>query len=349
MDIRSFLESRGHAAALGATAVLFSAVAAHAALSQDAERGAAAVRVSAAGAAVASNPAPVYAKPDFSLITQAWMPEALARPEGKKAFVSTPKPRVVANVLGQRKPDPGPDRVLPAAPVPAATAEPGRVTLRWAPVAKGASVATVSEIRVLRRGPGDAALASVVTLKGDATAWEDVNVKARAAYEYRLVVATAQKTKDGRAESDHSPAARATCPAGAEIRFSAGSEGNAAILLVRKWVEGDWIERAFTVFPRNEDAGRSGAIGGVVAHEGKRVDFACGFTLLSIRKEIRRFTVPFQERQIEDGQLVARQVRKEMSRECLRIEFTDDTGTKCRLWKEGDLPADAEPLTDEDR
>ncbi|KAF0245460.1 MAG: hypothetical protein FD180_1579 [Planctomycetota bacterium] len=349
MDARNFFESRGHAAALGASAVLFAAVAAHAALGGDAERDAASVRASAAGAAVVSNPAPKFATPDYSSISVAWSTSAVTEPDGKRAFVSAPKPRVIANVRGRKPADAPPDRILPAPPVPEATAAPGRVSLRWTAVATGSTVAAVSEIRMLRRGPGDNSAVLVATLKGDATAWEDADVKPRAVYEYRLVVATAQLTKDGRKESGMSAAAQATCPAGADIRFTAGSEGNAAIVIVRKWLDGEWLEQSFTAFPRNEERAHDGAIGGFAVREGKRVDFACGFTLLSIRREIRRFTVPFQEREIVKGVLQVREVRREMSRELLRIEFIDDTGATRKLWKEGDLPENAEPLTENDR
>ena len=79
------------------------------------------------------------------------------------------------------------------------------------------------------------------------------------------------------------------------------------------------------------------------------MDFSCGFTLLAIRRENRRFTVPSQETTIVNGRLQVRHVRKEMSRECLRIEFTDDTMARRALWREGDLPERAEPLTENDK
>jgi hypothetical protein len=188
----------------------------------------------------------------------------------------------------------------------------------------------------------------VATLKGEATAWDDDAVKPRKSYEYRLAVATSQATKDGRIESVLSVAATAACPAGAGIRFTGGS-GSTAFIVVRKWIDGDWVEQSFTAWPRNEETGRDGAIGGVAVREGKRVDFGCGFTLLAIRRETRRFTVPFEERELLKGQLVVRKTRREMSRECFRIEFTDDTGTKRRAWNEGDLPENSEPVAETDR
>ncbi|MEK7467443.1 MAG: hypothetical protein AAB074_08520 [Planctomycetota bacterium] len=349
MDVRNFLESRGHAAALGVSAVLFAAMAAHAALGHDDARAAAGVRTSAAAAAVASNPGPAFVKPDYSAVTFAWSPAAIAAPEGKRGYVSAPRTRVLLNVIGQKKADPGPKLLLPAPPVPQATAEPGRVSLQWPPVTKGARVAPVSEIRVMRRGPGDRAGVAVASLKGDATAWEDKDVKPRSTYDYRLQVATTHETEDGRRISADSPPAAATCPAGADVRFTAGSEGNAAILVVRKWIQGEWLEHSFTVLPFNEETGKDGAIGGMAVREGKRVDFSCGFTLLAIRREIRRFTVPFQEREVVDGELKVRHVRRESSRECLRVEFKDDTGVTRKLWKEGDLPENAEPLGEGDK
>ena len=347
MDVRSFLETRGHAAALSVSAVLFAAVAAHAALGHEEERDAVALRATAARAAVASNPAPIFGKPDYSTISAAWSPSAVAAPDGKRAYVSSSKTRVVANVIGKPRIGDKPI-VLPAAPAPEASVVPGRVSLRWSPVVKGAGVATVSEIRVLRRGPGDIAAAVVATLKADATAWEDANVKPRAEYEYWLQISTAQVTKDGRRESDSSAATQATCPAGADIRFTGGSDG-AAFVIVRKWIDGEWLEQSFSAWPRNEENGRGGEIGRVIVRNGKQLDFACGFTLLAIRREIRRFTVPWEERRIVNGVIVARKMRREMSRECLRVEFTDDAGATRKIWKEGDLPENAEPLGENDK
>ncbi len=349
MDMRSLLESRGHAAAISASAVLLAAVAAHAAMGRDGERDALDVRAAAARSVLNSNPAPELPRPDFSGIAAAWDASSIVAPEGKRAFVSAPRPRVTARVIPSALREPGPDKKdLPAAPAPVASVSPGRVALKWDAIAAGPGVATISAIRVWRQAAGEGEPALVATLPGSAVEWADDSVRPRATYEYRLQLVTLQETAGGARESARSGAAAATSPSDADIVFTGGSE-SVAIIGVRKWSGGEWQEESFMVRPRDEEQGRDGAIGGVIVKSNRKLDFSCGFVLHSIRRETRRFAIQVLRNRLAGGALVQVTERQEFSRESLRIDFTDDTGARRHLWQNDPLPAGAQPLTPADR
>ncbi len=349
MDIRDMLESRGHAIAISVSAALLASAAAWAALGRDGEREALLARAEKARAVLVTSPVPERAKPDFSGIAGAWDAGAVAAPQGKKAFVSAPKPRVTARVIPSATTEPGPVKlVLPAVPVPAATASPGRVVLKWSAPAAGAKIAAIAEIRIWRQSAGEREASVVAKLRGDAVEWADENVRPRATYEYRLQLVTAQPTADGAQESARSAAATATSPSDADIAFTGGSE-SAAMIVVKKWSSGEWREERFVVRPKDEAAGRDGVIGGVIVKANQRVDFSCGFVLHSIHRETRRYFIMVPERRFDGKVVQLVPVRRELSREWLRIEFTDDAGTRRRLWQNDPLPEGAEPLTEADR
>jgi hypothetical protein len=349
MDMRSVLESRGHAVAISASAVLLAAVVAHAALGSDGDRDALDVRAAAARSVLNTNPVPEFVSPDFSGIAGAWDVASIVSPEGKRAFVSAPKPRVTARVIPSARPDSEPSmKTLPAAPVPVAAISPGRVTLKWGAVAAGPGVAAISAIRVWRQAAGEREPALVATLPGNAVEWADDAVRPRATYEYRLQLSTTQETADGARESARSGAVAATSPSDADIVFTGGSD-SVAIIVVRKWSGGEWQEETFMVRPRDEQEGRDGVIGGVIVKSNRKVDFSSGFILNAIRRETRRFAVQVLRNRLEGGVLIQVAERLELSRESLRIDFTDDTGARRHLWQNDPLPAGAEPLTPADR
>lgn len=349
MDWKELLERRGHAAALAVSALLLAGAAAHAALGGDGRRESLSLRTAVAAASLESNPVPAAELPDLRALRSAWEPGAVAAPAGRGSFVSAPRPRVTVRVVGGEKTaEPARARALPDVPVPAAEASPGRISIRWPAVREGADLAGIAAIRVWRRAAGEREAAVVATLKGGATSWDDESVSARTSYEYRLQLVARDGAGAAARESALSAAAAATAPPDFEISCP-GAADQAAVILVRKRIGGEWLEQAFTVWPRGEGGDPDGAIGGRVVRGNKAVDFSTGCVLTAIRRETRRFAVTTVERRFENGLAVEVPVRRVVERAWTRLEFLDETGAKRKLWKADAFPAGGEPLGEEDR
>lgn len=349
MDLRGFLERRGHAAALAVSALLLAAAAAHAALCGDGRREGLALRTAVARATLDANPAPGSDPPDLGALRSAWEPGALAAPAGRGTFVSAPRPRVVVRVVGGAKPaEPVRLLPLPAVPLPRAEVSPGRIELRWPAAGGGAGFAEIASIRVWRRAAGEREATAVATLEGGATSWDDEGVAARTAYEYRLQLVARDGAGTTARESALSAPAAATAPADFEISCSGCAE-QAAVIVVRRRIGGEWLEHSFTVWPRGEDGVPDGAIGGRVVRGQRALDFSTGCVLTAIRRATRRFAVAAVERRFENGVAVDVPVRREVARDWILLEYRDETGAARRLWKADPFPAGGEPLGDDDR
>lgn len=344
MTPREFLASRGHLAAAASSAFLLLATVAWAALGGDPDLDAARESVREAGAKLASNPPPRIERPEYGCVPAAWSPSAIAAPAGRGDWVMRPRPKVVP-VLIRRKGDPGkPEKplVLATPGAPRAEAEPGSVHLEWPAPAAAKEAAPVTGIRVLRRGPGDAAPAVVASLPGSARAWDDSAVSPKTAYEYRIQYLTSAATVDGRGESAPSPAAAATTPSGVAIRYVGGAD-SAALLLVRKCSAGEWREKTATVHPRDENARRTGEIGGVERNTG--ADWRTGFILLRIWKPVFRYRVPVVHRELDaNGVVVQKIVMEDRQIDRYRIAYLDDDGVEHEMWMEIRLPDGAVPV-----
>lgn len=349
MDWRGIVERRGHSAALAVSALLLAAAAAHAALGGDGRRETLSLRTTVAAATLVSNPAPAAERPDLGVLRSAWEAGAVAAPAGRGSFVSAPRPRVVVRFAGvAESPEPARVRPLPAVPVPRAEASPGRISLRWAPVEAGPGSAEVAGIRVWRRAAGEREAAAVATLRAGATSWDDEAVSRRISYEYRLQLVAREGAGAAAPESALSAPAAATAPPDFEISCP-GCADEAAVIVVRKRIAGEWLEQSFTVRPRSDDGVRDGAIGGRIVRGNRPLDFSTGCVLTAIRRETRRFVVIALERRREEGVPVEVPVRRELAREWIRLEYQDETGAGRKLWKADPFPAGAEPLGEEDR
>ncbi|MBI2922526.1 MAG: hypothetical protein HYY18_15855 [Planctomycetes bacterium] len=343
MTAREFLSARGHAAAAAASAFLLLSTATWAAFRDDPELAAAIRATRDASAALADSPPPALDRPDTGGILAAWSRPAIAEPAGRGEWVARPRPKIVPNVV-RRKTAPDPDRKLPLATpgAPQAEAEPGGVHLEWPAPAAGKEAAPVTGIRILRRGPGDAAPVTVASLPGAARSWDDSAVAPKTSYEYRLQFLTTAPTPDGRPESALSPPTTAVTPADVALRYTGGSD-DAALLIVRKCSGGEWREQTFTVQPRNDDTGQTGEIGGVERRTG--ADWRTGFVLLQIRRELFRFRAPVTHRHVDaNGVLVQTLVMEDRQILRYRIAWLDDDGIRHELWMEVRLPAGAVPV-----
>ncbi|MCE9582698.1 MAG: hypothetical protein K8T20_09415 [Planctomycetes bacterium] len=347
MQLRSLIESGGHQAAIAASLALFAGTLGAAILGHDQERDVSLTRLAAARAVLASNPSPELPPTDWSAVTTAWSRHSVVAPAGGRAFVATPRTRVVPNVVKAVDCLPPASPVLRDPPAPAATSGPGHISLQWPMPARGTNEAAISEIRISRRVTGGTAFETVATLKPGSTSWDDESVAPRRSYDYRLQFHT-DDPRSRSADSSFSPTASATCSSGVELRFTGGSESGATIV-VRKWIDGAWAEGRFAVVPREETSGHSGAIGEIVTAGGKKTDFSTGFVLVRVTRATRHFLVRFQENKWVGNNLEIVPSTRIVSREALCLEYLDDSGSGCHLWMDQAPPTGGEPAAGEDR
>jgi len=341
-DIKEVLQEKGELIAIGAAGALLLGYAIFAfGLSSDDELKSSEGKVAAARDMLNSNPAPPQDKIDFSALLATWTPAQVAKGEGQRGWVALSKPKVTANVKARPDkpvvPEEEKPRVVLAPVIAPAETELGQVTLKWTDGKKpGTPVAPASEYQVFRQEAGKG-WEMLEKVPGIRKAFIDKSVQPKKKYAYKVMLITKAKTVDGKQESEFSQVVEATIPSGTAILYTGGSP-QAANITVRKFMGGDWKERKFVVFPKDEEKNRTGDIGKIEkernADTGKMedVDYRTGFVLLEIRKDKFKYKRIERKSKIVDGQLETEEVEVDAEKERYKCVYNDDEGKPKEVW-----------------